>query len=293
MPYYNMDDSIHIALCGPKCAGRTIYLSVLAHELPLLIQRHNVLACIDFQNNNLLNSYFESLYTEHMVVSYTGYSKNPCFIIYLTFFNLSNRTKNIALILYDVPGEFFTPSNYKYPFFENILAKSDGIFFMVDPLQISNIRLNTKDESMLPLDNVRELNGLHLNCLKIITDILNKSKDTNAVDKISLPFAFIITKCDVISYYGNKYVENEVLFKEDGYEENCSSDDIKKYLYHVGETDLIKFVNNNIKTNGFFSISSIGQITRNGHFDFKPEPINIDAPLIWMLKKCLGKDNFL
>jgi len=126
------------------------------------------------------------------------------------------------------------------------------------------------------------------------TSYLRQANGTAITKKVQVPVAVVLTKFDTIlshkSFFQNALIRQPSLNLKDGKvnikEINQIDEEIKNWLYEIGEGSFIEALKSNFKEFVFFGVSSygeppVGTDTLNNYI----KPHRILDPILWIFKK--------
>ncbi|MFC4036763.1 hypothetical protein ACFO3J_35790 [Streptomyces polygonati] len=200
---YCDQDSRIIALIGPKAAGKSTYVTVLAHEL-----RHRVGQAIDASlsamgttTQNRYRQLEDSLYDRLLLPGPTQpaamrFNDPLLFRLSLPRRGLAGMrggSRHTALVFFDAAGEDLASAE-AMDRFTAYLAAADGVIVLVDPLQLRPVRdrLTGSSASLPSIETAPE---------QIVADLaaqLRRHGRGQEKGKVTTPVAVALTKSDVL-----------------------------------------------------------------------------------------------
>ncbi len=299
------DEYIYLTLVGPKSVGKTVYMTMLTEKISKIF-RDNYRYSVTLDPMSIENQTEERnrLYSNHMMPVYTSVGNQKPIILRFKF-SIDTRTKmpRIVLVIQDTPGEIYTnEKSYEIhnPPISDYLQKSDGILFLVDPLQMEAVR-NCIALEDLPNDNINELGRLFNNVLEQFSaEIKRRKENVDRNGKIKTKLATILMKEDAIGREPLNEGEEAVLIGSDSFIRR-SAGTIDLDGLNIISQEIEEYINDNadglatdIKASyergcfKFFAVSALGTSPskdENGDMIIpnNPIPFRIADPIIWML----------
>jgi GTPase SAR1 family protein len=205
--HFGKVDGRLIAMIGAKQSGKTVYMTVLIHELMHRVGRALDAAVVgsdDETRRSFDRDYDRRLYTEHSLPDTTrpvaARSQRLPLVFRLTVRRrqlLRSREKHTILSFLDTAGEDLTTSesvdlNVRY------LSNADGIILLLDPLQLPGARGQALPDTVLP-DDSRGGFERPLNLLTRVTELL-RERLSDPTQKIRTPIAVVFSKLDALEH---------------------------------------------------------------------------------------------
>jgi GTPase SAR1 family protein len=207
--HFGKVDGRLIAMIGAKQSGKTVFMTVLIHELMHRIGRVLDAAIVgsdDETRRSFDRDYDQRLYQEHSLPDTTrpvaARAQRRPLVFRLTLQQRrlarfsSAREKHTILSFFDTAGEDLTTSesvdlNVRY------LSNADGIILLLDPLQMPGARVQALPDTILPDDS----GGFErpLNVLTRVTELL-REKLSDPTQKIRTPVAVVFSKLDALEH---------------------------------------------------------------------------------------------
>jgi hypothetical protein len=285
-------DDLHFAVIGIKKAGKSHYLTVLIDGIRNMDQGFNTsLSAINDETRKRYREHFyDPIFKRNETLNVTRSAKADTSVkrplMYKILFTRGNKVKGAsALAFFDTAGEDVTTektikTEVKY------ICTSHGIIFLVDPLQISEIRSKLADKISLPALEA-ETEDVVSRVVKVIREA-NPGKYNTESKKIDIPFAFVFSKIDALeSVLG----DNGELFTDGnhaGYfnlsDAKLINDVIESFMKDTCGPGFIRTIKNSFEHYAFFGISALGS-TPDGTKIHKRRPIRVTDPFLWLLYK--------
>lgn len=204
--YFGKVDSRMIALIGAKESGKTIFITVLLHEMMNRVSRRFKLSVLGADDDTRLRyeqDYEHSLYRQGSLPDITrsaeaGRRRRPLvFSFTIDRKRLGrNRVDRSVLSFFDTAGEDLTNEdsvelNTRY------LASADGIILLLDPLQMRGARPLVNDDTDLPAD--ADSRDLPEHVLGRVVSLLERTPGGSGRGKIKKPIAVAFSKMDTLT----------------------------------------------------------------------------------------------
>jgi hypothetical protein len=205
--HFGKIDNRLIALVGAKESGKTVYITVLLHELMNKVGVRfdaSVLGADDETREDFRKKYESPLYDDHRLApptqrataTGTGSRRPLVFTFTVSGRNVSRgRERRTVLSFFDTAGEDLNSSdsveqNVRY------LTSADGIILLLDPLTMRGARAEADPQAPRPIQGP----GLDLpvNVLDRITQLLHGALHTKPSQRIRTPVAVAFTKLDAL-----------------------------------------------------------------------------------------------
>ena len=311
--YETFDEYRAVTLVGPKQVGKTVFLTVLTHEMTQggihsFVREFSTSVNINTQFMNTLNKNYVNLYNdkenERKVLEYTKTGDQRPLVLELK--NTAHGT-SLALVIYDTPGELYgvidKNDEVNRPPISNYLRKSDGILFLIDPLQLPSVRdVISIPESSLPMDNGDLIyNNMFKTILTQISACIRVDKSNVTKDnKINKKMAVVLMKFDVLMKAPQNNAEAAIIFGPDSIPVNVSRDpsdspaDWLSKINYISQDLEDRFINIHVSDLGyslraeymdfkFFPTSALGENPNGLKLSHVPMPFKIYDPFVWLL----------
>jgi len=285
------------SVVGSKESGKSHFIATLLDKL-----KHGVGDALDASlsalNDETIKRYtrefYEPIYKEGVVLdatrSLSSHREGKVPMIFCLKIRekgrLGDNFKVVILVFFDTAGEDLDNTDLisveaKY------IGRSDGIIFLVDPLQIREIREKVGDSVTLPDE--------HTEPDTVVNNIARVIRGVNHVEikkRIQIPFAVTLSKFDAVkpllprssdllspSSHGRTFDCNEF---------ERTSSEIKALLRKWTEDSgaLERDVEHNFEDYGYFVTSSLGSSPdREGRLKVGVNPVRVADPFLWLLWK--------
>lgn len=284
-----------IALIGAKEAGKSNYIGVLIHELRgdnVGGKFNSTLQALDDRTIERYKNDFERpIYKKREVIAGTVSARAQINypLIYKFSLERSNRLSfrrqsTSSMVFFDTAGEDLDKldimsTDVKY------LANSDGIIFLLDPLQMSAVRHLISSSVKLPSENTEPE--------EIIGNAVRLIKEANGIGsdpKINTPVAVAFSKIDEIRNLFDPSSPIHHASNHDGYfditDAEAISENIKAHLAKWGGGELDRLLQRHFKNYRYFGLSALGASPEpNGSLPMGVAPFRVEDPFLWLLSQ--------
>jgi hypothetical protein len=288
-----------IALVGAKESGKTVYMTVLVHELMHRVGEDLNAAISGADDNTRLrfaSDYEQPLYREARLLAPTttaGTHDRAPLVFRFTTEGRSRLSRNgtgepqrTLLSFFDTAGEDLRSAQSVE---ENVqyLAAADGIVLLLDPLQMRGARLLAAPETLLPTPGA--VGDDPANVLENITDLIMAKDRIKASQRISKPLAVVFTKMDALLH---DIKETSPLLRPPAhapyFDERDSLEvhtEIQRLLARWEGSRIDQIARKNYRTYRYFGVSALGE-TPTQENRVSPRgirPYRVTGPFVWML----------
>ena len=292
--HFGMVKSRVIALVGARESGKTVFMTVLLHELMNHIGNRfgaAVSAADDATLHRFSREYEAMLYRDALLLPATqpaSLSRLEPIVFRITTQERrllgTTRTQRTMLSFYDAAGQDFSSQrdleqNIRY------LSAADGILLLLDPLQMPGARDLVNPGTRLPMTG--SVADDPTNIFYRITDLLQSRSDPRK--KITKPVAIIFTKIDALRH---DLKGTSPLFRpapEGPFFDETDSQEVHSEvlrllnLWHGTRIDQI--ANVNYQRYRYFALSALGD-SPTGDNRISPariRPYRVADPFLWLL----------
>lgn len=295
---FGMVDNRLIAMVGAKASGKTVYMTVLLHEM-----RHRVgeaygaalMGLDDATMRRYSSDYEDRLYRDNQMFPPTQTaSTNLNRVDPLVFrFGLRRRTllgdrpQHTVLSFFDTAGEDFN-SRESVELNTRYLTGADGIILLLDPLQMPGARDNALPGTALP-----GTTGLDapMNVLGRVTNLLLAPRSGRSAQKIDTPLAVVFTKLDAFWHLLDKSSPLRAHAQAQGrFDVNDSlsvHEEVRRLLKDWDGVPIDNVLENTYTRYRYFGVSSLGR-SPTPEARVAPtgiQPYRVADPLLWLLSE--------
>ncbi|GAB3212318.1 hypothetical protein GCM10027294_37920 [Marinactinospora endophytica] len=282
-----------IALVGARDSGKTVFMTVLIHELTHRVGARfgaSVDGADDSTRHRFVQDYENPLYGQSRLLAATrrtGLTREPL------VFRLSSRRKGLMgerrertlLSFFDTAGEDLTSeqsveTNLRY------LSSADGIILVLDPLQMEGARKSAAPGTRLPQPARPEDAPLHM--LERVTDLLMR-REGRPGRLLRTPLAVCFTKLDALRH---ELADGTPLRRPQPagayFDEQDSQDvhaQIQQLLHRWDSGRIDAHVTNHYRTSRYFGVSALGESPTgdNRVAGEAVRPYRVADPFLWLL----------
>lgn len=286
-----------IAMAGAKDSGKTVYMTVLLHELRNRVGDRfgaAIMGADEETRKRYEISYENPLYDDNRLPPTTQRAAQqdnrvvPLVFRFSAARGLGNRPGHTLLSFFDAAGEDFGDQesvdvNTRY------LACADGILLLLDPLQMAGARSLAAPGIQLPGSG--PLYETPLNILSRVTDILLARSQRGPRAKISKPIAIVFTKLDAV-WHNLERVSPLRAHPPEGQKFDVADclnvhEEIRHLLREWEGGQISQILENHYARYRYFGISALGQPPTESDFAAPSgiQPYRVADPLLWMLSE--------
>lgn len=292
---FGTTDSFTIALIGAKEVGKSNYIAVLIHELMNRVgQQFNwSLSAIDEQTRRRYrNDFGRYLYERREVVPTTDSARVRMDVRYPLAYRLVLEQRRLglfshrratSLVFFDTAGEDMKcidvmSTEAKY------IANSDGLIFLLDPLQIQSVRDRLANQIQLPQEahDPQEI-------LECVDDLVRRMRNIKPPVKIDTPVAVAFSKIDAVRPLidPGSPIHHASLHagRFDVADADVMNANMRSHVAEWGGACIDRFLYNNFATYSYFGLSALGTSPDAGRLPMGVSPFRVEDPFLWMLHR--------
>lgn len=283
-----------IALIGAKEAGKSHYIAVLINELRNRVGM-SFNASLNALDEQTIKRYKEDfrrfIYDKREVIPATISARAQINVRYPLAYRFSIKRRGMfpfnglhvsSLVFFDTAGEDLKhidlmSTETKY------LANSDGLIFLLDPLQIPAVRDLVDSSTPLPSVDTepQEIIGR-------AATLIRQMRQMSPTEKIKMPVALAFSKLDAIRHLFDPGSPVHEASRHDGSfdvtDSQRVSDNMRAYLSRWVGAGLDIFLQHNFENYAYFGLSALGSPPDlNGRLPFGVVPFRVEDPLLWIL----------
>lgn len=278
-----------ISVVGASQAGKSVYMTTLLYVLERYTSERidaSMIAGSSTYNDDIRENQ-ERIFEKNIMPDPTPKQHMEPLIENFKF--KDDKIPPITLIFYDVPGEGMTDKGYIEKHGEHI-KNSDGIIFLVDPLQMRALR---KKINIANREFKGDFTEKYQESKDIIVYLFENFISKQSRERTPIPTAVVITKSDMLKNLNDEeYIsKNSNIFKNYNHRkffnlnefENIDGE-VRKFLARVDST-FKGAMDTYFKTTGYFAVSSLGCNPHNLKIDSSTSinPMRVDEPFLWLL----------
>ncbi len=290
-----------IALVGAKESGKTVYMTVLVHELMHRVGEDlnaSISGADDETRRRFASDYELPLYQKKQLLpsTTTAAATNRAPLVFrFTSETKSRLSRNgtgdprrTLLSFFDTAGEDLRSAQSVE---ENVqyLAAADGVLLLLDPLQMRGARDLAAPGTKLP--TLGAVGDEPANVLENVTDLIMKNEGTKARQRIGKPLAIVFTKIDALLHEFRETsplrqppVSTPYFDERDSLEVHS---DIQRQLARWEGSRIDQIAQKNYHTYRYFGVSALGETpTRDNSVSPRGiRPYRVSNPFTWMLSQ--------
>lgn len=289
-----------IALVGAKESGKTVYMTVLVHELMHRVGEDLNAAISGADDDTRLrfaSDYEQPLYRDARLLAPTttaaARDRAPLVFRFTTEGRSSRLSRNgtgepqrTLLSFFDTAGEDLRSARSVE---ENVqyLAAADGVVLLLDPLQMRGARQLAGPGTRLPSPGAA--GDEPANVLENITDLIMAKERIKASQRISKPLAVVFTKMDALQH---DLKETSPLLRPPAHTPYFDDRDslevhteIQRLLARWEGSRIDQIAQKNYRTYRYFGVSALGESpTQDNRVSPRGiRPYRVTGPFTWML----------
>ncbi|MFG2986642.1 hypothetical protein ACGFYQ_36280 [Streptomyces sp. NPDC048258] len=295
---FGMVDNRLIALVGPKASGKTVYMTVLLHEVRNRVGEAYGAALMGLDDSTMRrysSDYEDRLYRDNQMFPGTQTASTTLNRVDPLVFRfgmrrrtlLGERPQHTVLSFFDTAGEDFS-SRESVELNTRYLTGADGIVLLLDPLQMPGARDNALPGTPLP-----GTEGLDtpINVLSRVTSMLLAPRAGRSAQKIDTPIAVVFSKMDAFWHLLDAgsplrdYAPPRGRF--DVGDSLSVHEEVRRLLKDWDGVPIDHLLDNHYGRYRYFGVSALG---RNPTPDARVAPTGIQPyrvadPLLWLLSE--------
>lgn len=291
------EGSTIFVVLGPKGVGKSHYIAVLINQLRNSFSPEfsaTMSPATDRTTLKYNDVYYKRLFEEGRKLAPTLSYENSMesrepMIYYLRFLDGASP-KVYTLAFFDTAGEDLDSAGRMMGLNLNaFISRASGIVFLVDPLQIPYINRRIRmDNKPVPGADVSTM-------LSNIANIIRTNNRSRFKDKIRIPLAVALTKCDVLMKAPENDEERNVLFelnssiyidREKGRYDQTNfeqiSAEVEEYMRRALSDDFTQTVKE-FEKYSYFAVSALGSNPVGSVLNRGVSPMRVEDPFIWLL----------
>lgn len=294
-------DNLIFAVIGAKEAGKSHYIAVLINKIMNQIGSAfncSLSAVNDATISRYRNDFYNPVFKRNELIRVTRSAKTDSSVKQPLIYNLtfkdqgiigkffkSKRISNVVTIaFFDTAGEDLdsedtmkTENRYIY--------NSSGIIFILDPLQLENVRNMLPQGTALPEENTK-IEDL----LARTANLIRKAKGIKMDRLIDIPVAVAFSKIDAVESlidpsscinYPSKHISKACFDLSDFEDMNGTMESLVRSW---GGENFAEQLSLNFKEYGYFGLTALGCDSKNGKIT-KLRPHRVEDPFLWLLYK--------
>ena len=291
--------NLPFSIIGVSNSGKTNYITVMLHELGKasglrLILGHQTKDTLDRQNEN-----YHRIYEEHTKPESTQSGENTPQIWYIK--NLmkkcGSKVPTYTFTIFDGAGEDHENSLDPSSTVCRYINVSKAIILAVDPLVLPKIRRGGVVDHNVLVNSLGGYEGSAKNAQDVINNVatyIKAARGIKATTMLDIPVAVVLTKFDtLINHKGfgpQALIRNRSLTVRDGKVDMTEikqvDQEIRNWLYQIGEGSFIDTLDSHFKEYCFFGVSSYGAPPKDAYtLSDEIRPHRVLDPILWLFKR--------
>lgn len=291
--------NLPFSIVGVSNSGKTNYITVMLHELGKssglrLALGHQTKETLDHQNEN-----YHRIYEEHTRPESTQAGENMPQIWYIK--NLQKKrgseVPTYTFTIFDGAGEDHENNLDPSSTVCRYINASKAIILAIDPLVLSKIRRGGMVDHDIMVNSLGGYEGETKNAEDVINSVasyIKAARGIKATKVLDIPVAVVLTKFDTIlnhkAFGPQALIKNKSLTVRNGRVDTTEisqvDEEIRNWLYEIGEGAFIDALDSHFKEYYFFGVSSYGNPPKNAYaLSDEISPHRVLDPILWLFKK--------
>ena len=292
-----MVDSRLIAMIGAQQSGKTVFMTVLIHELKHRIGRNldaAIMGSDEETRKSFERDYDDRLYRQHALPETTQRVTAPSMRRPLVFRMTMQRKRLFSqryeqqtiLSFFDTAGEDLTSEesvelNVRY------LSSAHAIILLLDPLQMAGARAQALEDTILPVAGAGS--DRPFNVLSRVTDLLRSSLTSNPSQRIQTPIAVAFSKLDSLAH---TFPRDSPLTRQPEPRPEFDTQDslavhhqVQALLDDWDGPQIDQLMRHHYARYRYFGISALGALPLNAATVSQIRPHRVHDPFLWLLSE--------
>lgn len=291
--------NLPFSIVGVSNSGKTNYITVMLHELGKssglrLALGHQTKETLDHQNEN-----YHRIYEEHTRPESTQSGENMPQIWFIK--NLQKKrgseVPTYTFTIFDGAGEDHENNLDPSSTVCRYINASKAIILAIDPLVLSKIRRGGMVDHDVMVNSLGGYEGETKNAEDVINSVasyIKAARGIKATKVLDIPVAVVLTKFDTIlnhkAFGPQALIRNKSLTVRNGRVDTTEisqvDEEIRNWLYEIGEGAFIDALDSHFKEYYFFGVSSYGNPPKNAYtLSDEIAPHRVLDPILWLFKK--------
>jgi GTPase SAR1 family protein len=196
---------------------------------------------------------------------------------------INKPLRSTSLVFFDTAGEDLThidvmSTETKY------IANSDGLIFLLDPLQIPSVRHTLSGSVPLPYENTEPME-----IITRVTDLIRGSQELEPDTRIKTPVALAFSKIDAVQPLIDPESPIHRASRHDGFfdisDAEAVNENMRAYVAEWVGKELDRFMQYNYETYYYFGLSALGSPPEDNRLPVGITPFRVEDPLLWILHR--------
>lgn len=287
-----------IALIGSRASGKSHYIAVLINELNRKIasQFYAAFTAVDEQTIQRYRiDFWKKIYAERIEIRKTISAATNLDVRIPLIYRLDTKNSGLGrgdirttyMVFFDTAGDDLINSETMERITKYI-AKSDGIIFLLDPLQIPSIQ-DLLRKMNIPLLSEKTTDTDPQEIIIRAANLIRRENGMPLNKMIKTPIAFTFSKIDALfplldQSDGVRYPSShEGFFDLDDFAEVDGS--MRMYLDKWIGPGFDMFIKLHFENHAYFGLSALGSAPRDGKIEQGVAPHRVADPFLWLLTK--------
>lgn len=287
------------SIVGVSNSGKTNYITVMLHELEKasglrLVLGHQTKETLDRQNEN-----FHRIYEEHTRPESTQAGEITPQIWYIK--NLikkrGSKVPTYTFTIFDGAGEDHENNLDPSSTVCRYINASKAIILAIDPLVLPKIRNSGVVDQDVLMNSLGGYRGEAKNAKDVINSVatyIKTARGIRATKMLDIPVAVVLTKFDTLinhkAFGPQTLIRNRSLTIRDGKVDMSEikqvDQEIRNWLYQIGEGAFIDTLDSHFKEYYFFGVSSYGSPPKDAYtLSSEIRPHRVLDPILWLFKR--------
>lgn len=298
-----------ISIVGSRATGKSHFVTVIINELLKRVAASygdgngGCMEGFDTTLSRYMGGAYQRLYNDRQKLDLTKSSvldiNNDAYRPYIFTLKIPYKkmfkevVETYTLVFFDTAGEDLNDEDTMSTV-NKYICKSSGIIFLLDPMQIPDVRNQLDDNTVTRASAIdpRSATGAD-DIMTRVSNLIRNDRKMKPNEKIDIPVAAVFSKFDAIAGIipeGSTVLEPSNHCNKGAFDMNDwhnVDNEIQALLQEWGEQSFISQVNANYTNCSFFAASALGLGNNpkdNGSIDM-PRPHRIEDALLWILKE--------
>jgi hypothetical protein len=289
------DGSPLIGMVGAKQTGKTVFMTVLLHQLQNGIARRYD-AAVDIvgdlpDGRSAATAWTmdleRPLFRERRMFEQTRQrfdGRQPPYVVQWRQsrrFLFLERAKTMTMSFYDQSGEDLTKQDAVYA--HHYLAAASGLMVLLDPLQLPMVQ----DEIVVPAETINAGGEPPISVLSRVTELLRSSHGVPNKKKVQIPLAVVFSKVDALfPVLGDGHPIRQVNGYSPTEVDASVHEHVRGLLHRWGGDNVDAHLRQNYSNFRYFAVSALGAPPKDEELaagDIRP--LRVEEPLLWLMQR--------
>ena len=291
--------NLPFSIVGVSNSGKTNYITVMLQELGRVPGLRLALGAQNKDTREHQQENYRNIYELHVRPEATAAGESMPQIWYIK--NLQKRHGNevptYTFTIFDGAGEDHENNLDPSSTVCRYINASEAIILALDPLILPSIRRGGVVDPTVMKNSLAGSEGESKNAVDVVNSVANYIKAARGIKHtkmLKIPVAVVLTKFDTILTHNalapNALIKSPSLTLNNGKinmgEIKQVDEEIRNWLYDIGEGSFIDAIESNFQEFYFFGVSSYGAPPKND-VDLSDEirPHRVLDPILWLFKR--------